>query len=223
MVMVFIIGSIIACQQKLSPKEQLQTILHSTPSCKAPCWHDIEPGKSTENDFLSRVENSSEPEFYNLREQRIDIQRTYYVWENRVTDYVGSLEIRDGEIAYITFQQLNKELTLKTTIELLGMPDAYIASVAPGEAFLLDLNLIFVEEGLIINTRIVPYDPPPSAFQPSCEIIVPANMPVNEIILTEPSASANDTIHNISGLVPAFEEPQTWPGFGPVMLTSCPR
>ncbi|MCC6605185.1 MAG: hypothetical protein IT327_18400 [Anaerolineae bacterium] len=221
--LVVFLGSFTACQRYLSPKGQLQTILHSTSGCSAPCWQDILPGESTENDFLSRIKSLPEHEFHDLRDQRIDIQRTYYVWENRETDYVGALEIRNDEIAYIIFQHLDKELMLESTIELLGLPDAYVATVAPGESALFDLNLIFVEEGVIVNSRIVPYDTLSSAFQPSCSVTVTADIPVSEIYLTEPFASASDTIHNLSGLIPAFEEPQTWPGFGLIELTSCPH
>ncbi len=217
------VGCISACQRDLTAKEQLQTILQSTTSCTAPCWQNIVPGESNENDFLARVEDLPKHEFHDLRNQKSDIRRTYYVWENRVTDYGGALELRNGKIAYFMFQHLNKELTLEATIEVLGLPDAYVASVAPGESVLFDLNLIFVEEGVIVNSRIVPYDPPPSVFQPSCSVTMTTDIPVSKIYLTEPFASASDTIHNLSGLIPAFEEPQTWPGFGLIELTSCPH
>lgn len=55
----------LALSSLLSPSEKLDDILRSSPVCIAPCWRSITPGRSTEAEFLTLVNNSSPLRFAN--------------------------------------------------------------------------------------------------------------------------------------------------------------
>jgi hypothetical protein len=132
------------------------------------------------------------------------------------------LEVRDYNetISFVRFR-FEQDLSVKSVFQLLDSPDSYIAQVFIGETFLFNLYLFYEEEGVVINLRDVPFNPPDSAFSPTCEVNVTSDEPIREIYLVEPG-STEEIMESLFYEIAVPDAPQAWVGLGQVKLTSCP-
>lgn len=216
---ILILTSSIGCESALDSKAQLETILQSSPSCAAPCWQNIVPGVSTERDLETAIEVSPANRFDQLRKNDLSPRGIQYIWDDQMTDLTSYLEVYTSTVAFISFR-FRDDLTLGNALESLGKPDAYTARLVPGEAYMLDIYLFF-QTGVVINVRIVPYNPPALAQPPICEVTVTEEMPVRELFLVEPGSTEALT-GILSNVMANHDNPQSWPGLGNIELTWCP-
>lgn len=209
------------CSDPLSPTEKLETIFASTENCITPCWEGITPGQSTENDFLELVNSMSSNKFEDVKRSDLIPKGIRYIWYDRAIFLAGSLEIYDSTVAFISFQS-KEEFTIGTILEHLGSPETYAASFSPSEAYVLDLYMFYENSGIVVNMRSIPFDAPSTAFQPTCEVELVADMFIREIFLLEPG-STKEIMSRLSRELYNLEGFKTWSGLGTIKLTSCPN
>lgn len=211
--------SLVHCSQP-PPGEQLKTIVQSSPSCTTPCWNGIVPGKSNEDDFLMLVGKSNPMQFANLERSEIPYKsQVGFTWRERASSLQAAILIKNDVVSFLRFMRTN-ELALEMLFDSLGNPNAYTAEISSGEAYLFDMNLFYEEIGMVVNIRIVPFDPPSSAFSPTCQINITTSMVVRAIYFAEPG-TANELLETLYPAISSYTEPEPWLGVGLIPLTSC--
>jgi hypothetical protein len=209
-----------ACFQQLSPEDKLQSILFSTYDCEAPCWQGIMPGESTEKDFLDLVDSSPSKNFDQLNRNELS-EGLQYLWYDRSTSILSSLDINNDVISFVNFQFVQGEnLTLESVINTLGPPDFYTARVSSGERDMFNFNVFYEDKGIAVNFRIIPFSIPASASHPDCQVEITSNMPARSIYFVAPG-TVEELQDDLDRVFFIHEEPKPWPGLGVVHLTLC--
>lgn len=215
----FILILAVGCSQP-SPKAQLEAVVKSSTNCIAPCWNGLIPGKSNKRDFLMLVDEIDQERFANLRRTELWYKNSIgYQWNDRTYLFVGAIGIERDQLVYLSFRRLDK-LTIETIFEVLGYPDFYTAEVSVGESYLLELNLLYEKQGVITHIIVTPFKQPVSMFsQPTCQIKVEMDMPIQEIYLVE-TDSATEMLETVYPFI-SSNSPQPWINGDLIPVTDC--
>lgn len=209
----------LGCTQ-LSPTAQLEAVVKSSANCIAPCWNGIVPGKSSGNDFLMLVNESSQRQFASLERSETPYKKQVgFIWQDQKFSFEASAFISSDVVMFLKFMEWNN-LTIGTVFDSLGYPTTYTAEIYQGESYLLNMNLFYEKIGLIIHIFIVPFESQNYMFPPSCQVNITTDMLVHSIYLVKPG-SADGLLEILYPAISSYGEPKAWSGIGLLPLTSC--
>lgn len=193
---------------QLSPKEQLQRILNSSNNCYVPCWHGLEFGYSTEEDFLALVNNSPKKHFSDLT----IMGPTQYFWDDTENDLHGYLETKNGLLAFVKIY--TSAMQIETIFAELGEPDRFSIGVQGDiDTTFLQIRFFYIPEGVVVERT----DVNPSLT--SCQFNLTNTLIIDSIYITSPgndsTAKLVGAIKNNLGLI------HHWEGFGEIEMKPC--
>ena len=171
---------VVSCTAIASHEERITSIVASAPNCIAPCWNNIQPGKSSTADFLSLVDASSKDSFKDL-EFRSSPVWNGYLWTDRRADLFTSMETRNNQVGLLRFQP-RSEFPLEALITTMGVPEDYLAVYSWGEREFVTIYLFYTNDGIVVKAR-VPWQDIDTV---GCSFEIDETMLVHEIYLTQP-------------------------------------
>lgn len=134
--------------------------------CEPPCWYNITPGITSDNEALDIV---SELDFINS--DTIDLQRGsrggVIVWqtifsENQITN--GNIAFDQKGIVYSVIVVLSYHITLKELIEVIGDPDGIMTRPHiqyNGSVHCMNVYVVWLDQGLAATAACLPISEEP--------------------------------------------------------------
>ena len=206
----------VACESILTPEERVEIIFPDVTSCNAPCWNQIEPGITTEEEFLVIAEANSS-QFDNLKRSDVSTGNSGYTWVIKEADIFGSALIRDDRANILSFQP-KSNLPLESIIQALGNPKSYVAAYTWGERPFVSLVLFYESEGVIVESLIWWSN----LSTIDCKFSINDTMEVSEIVMTVPDTPTQlmNNIYTLSHLERFVPNP--WNSVNSLIVQDCP-
>ena len=208
-----------------SPETNLKSILASETRCTTPCWRSLQPGLSTEKDFLNLVDTSNSDLFNDMKHTELNPEGVEYGWEDKKYDIFARVRIHEDRVKLFGFQQVQNKITLSNIIELLGQPSMYGASVLGSHNYYVKFSLIYEKDGTIIEANF-PIDlEQKQIVTATCEFKIEWDtIPDRLYIYLVESGTAEEMVQNdpVGGFNNPTHKPQLWENESPINLTLCP-
>lgn len=120
-------------------------------TCMAPCWYDIYPGLTTDEQSLDLLTNNKKIEVptekFEHSEDDGGVSQLQFYFKNDPT-FIGEINYHRGVVKYISLYAEN--WSLENTISFFGQPDYYFSSFQRYESTYRTVFLFFPDEGTII-------------------------------------------------------------------------
>jgi hypothetical protein len=147
-VFLLIVFLLTACKRKTG----FEYILTSS-ECSAPCWMNIEPGKSTKKEVLSQLQNL--PDLVDIESifTRVYDGKEQVGWDFVNSDVTGQVEFKNDHVSSILigyeFGETRKSgLQLGRTIEIYGSPQDIYYKTGIGDLLVNQVFLVNPENGI---------------------------------------------------------------------------
>ncbi|MBN1976695.1 MAG: hypothetical protein JW918_04765 [Anaerolineae bacterium] len=141
-----------------SPPE-LDTSLLTDDPCRAPCWHNIIPGVSGEDDVRAQLQDSPFVKEgtleYELTEWR-EVQLGMFYWQGRGEHY-NRVYLRDGKVLRIEIR-IDHDWTLGEAVDKFGPPKGVLADTYGVETTGYHVDFYYPAQGLIFESNMLPVD-----------------------------------------------------------------
>jgi len=148
LVLLFMILMLASCKQKIG----LEEILTSS-ECYAPCWMDIEPGKTAKEEVLNILINL--PDLVNAESifTRVYAGKEQIGWNFVNSDVTGQIEFKDEIVSSILIgyefgKNKRSNLQLGRIIEMYGFPTDIYFSTGIGDLSVNEVYLVNSEKGI---------------------------------------------------------------------------
>jgi hypothetical protein len=118
---------------------ELDTSLLADAPCAAPCWQNITPGVTTEQEARSLLKGSpyvrKDSLDYHIAEWKVGGEYDWFSWHSRSMKYYNRLYIREGKVVLVQIHP-DYTLTLGQVVDKFGPPERVYATLAGGGAAL---------------------------------------------------------------------------------------
>lgn len=159
LIAIITITALTSCKNTYSEKFKTQTIFQN-PTCVPPCWQNIEPGKSSEQDVISYLKNvpDIDPNSIINRGESWSIfdNVIYFSIHNEVVD--GSVYLLNSKVAMIDFSELdfgkNLNMTFGEAIDEFGDPQYILNIQISSELIMNAIIAIQTEKGIIVSSDV---------------------------------------------------------------------
>ena len=136
------------CEKKISFEEIL-----TSSECSAPCWMDIEPGKTTKDEALSKLNDLPALVEVNSIFTGVYGGNERIGWEFLNSDVHGDVGFKNGYVSSISigynFGEIRKSrLKVGRLIELYGSPSDIYYQEGIGDLGIILVNLVSPEKGI---------------------------------------------------------------------------
>jgi hypothetical protein len=199
---------------------ELDTSLLTGSPCRAPCWHNIIPGTSSEEVVHEQLESSSLVRKGTVRcdsAEQEGVLLTMCAWRDQKGDF-NRLYLHDGKVLRIEIE-LDYDLTLGEVVDEYGPPE-YVYAEAGG-SFEYAVFLLYPTQGLGFTSYV--FAPDAAKYIVSRDIgIVSKELKVEEAIYFSPT-SLRELFEEVLLLSPSRVEhhvinSREWSDFGQVEL-----
>jgi hypothetical protein len=221
----FVLVLLASCSN-LFRETELDSSLLANGACAPPCWNNITPGVSTEDDVRSQLEESLLVQGgcsvdYGLTE-REGVPLTVFSWQSSSGE--GNwIYLKDKQVLWM-YIGLENELTLGEIVEEYGPPESVYASLIRTGYLRYYIEANYPAQGMEFSTTLHPCDPDNT----NCE----DNMILSEdVAMTTALYFAPTSLEGMYGevfLLPADEmehylaNSQEWQGFGRIQVAKSP-
>lgn len=212
-----------ACAANPEPDRSLLT----GEPCEAPCWHNIIPGESTEEDVWRELKGSPYVYTGTLNSSTTDVfgtRVTDIVWNGRGSS-VNRITLLDNKVLLIRIE-LDYELSLEDVIEKFGPPRSVFANSSPAEFNDYSVVLDFPTKGLSFLSYI--YRAGREEIDLKRQVgVLKKELPVTWVYYYSPSSLEN-VLKNVFLYPPEMTEyfldnTREWNGFGEIPLLDYQR
>lgn len=224
----FIVSALLMSGCQISSKlaeSRLKSILASEVSCTAPCWRSLQPGLSTEKDFMNLVNAPGSYSFNDVKSVGLNPEGTEYTWDDKEYNTFNRVRIYKDQVKLLGFQLMNNNTTPWMATELYGQPDAYGAFILGSHDFYLILSLIYENEGIVIEADFPIDREQLEVVTVTCTFEIDWDRIPKRLYsyLVEPGV-AEEMVRNdpIGGFNNPSHKPQPWESKNPLILTQCP-
>ena len=202
---------LISCQNRVSNRgSSLKPV-----ECRLPCWREIEPGKTTEEEFLQLAESSPQIPTDLTKFEGSDI--VTYDWNDIEANSFVTVYIENKTVAFIRIIPV-PEIALKDVFSVFGSPDVYVASIAGGGGSgSLYFGMYYERSGIILEKFILPYVPTEEELA-SCSFVIEEDFAIEELYFVSPNR-AEEMANSVEQ--PIFTEAKKWSGLGQILFTEC--
>jgi hypothetical protein len=183
-------------------------IFASKPDCSAPCWNEITPGSSSEEELLAAVESAPSTEFAGFERTTTSsspAETRWYSWTVKDADLKGSVLIRESHASLL--------------ISVLDSPDYYMATYFGGERPFVSLALFYVDRGVIVSSDLIWWN---TLEHTECHFKIDDIMNVDFVYLAQHESPLKLTL-TINGLAHLLgSAPTTWTTDDSLAIQRCP-
>lgn len=149
-----VLGLVSGCEAR--PKPPIDTSLLTGDPCTPPCWHNIIPGVSDEDNVCGQLENSPFVKQGTLNRRLTEVRGVPLVmfawssWQARVED-PNRVYLRDGKVLLIEIK-LNYDLTLGEIVNKYGPPASLFATIGVADFFWYEVTFDYPSQGLTLRS-----------------------------------------------------------------------
>jgi hypothetical protein len=204
-----------------TPKPELDRSLLTGDPCSPPCWHNITPGESSEEDVRAVLEGSpyvKEDSLGVTPTERAGVPHVIYGWQGR-GKMLNRVYVREGKVFHIKLT-LDYKLTLGEAVQEFGHPETVYAHLDGNGGYSVVFE--YPTQGLTLDSYTWPED--------NVYIAIDRGVgPVSEEMLVTwvsyyAPTSLECALRDVFLFGPAkvayfMDHAQDWDGFGPVSLT----
>lgn len=203
------------------PMPKLDTSLLTDDPCAAPCWNNITPGVSNENDVRRQLENSpfvKEGSVYQGLDEQGGVPLTTFSWQSRGKPK-NWIYLRDGQVLRVHIN-LDYDLTLGEIVDKYGSPEAVEASLRGSGELRYSVSVYYPTRGLLFSTTSYSFDP--SVPDATKRFVVSEDLAMTGVLYFAPT-SLRGLFSEVMLAPPDMVEyivtnSQEWQGYGPVDL-----
>jgi hypothetical protein len=187
--------------------------------CSLPCWHQVRPGVSSEEELLEITEQF--PRNFASLSRHENTETITYRWFDKELRLIVTAFIKN-DIVQLVRINARGQINLGQLVSSLGQPSHYKASLVggsgAGDQYSFSAVFIHEEVGITYRQSVYPSEPEMLQISNGCSIVISKEFPIEWIYVVE-DVSVSAEFPEVSGGNTESTEP--WAGFGEVRLTEC--
>lgn len=156
--LLLVLISALSCSCKPDPPELDISLLTDVP-CRAPCWHNIVPGVSDEDQVRVQLQGNPVVKKGTLMHEPTEwggVQLDMFAWQAR-SEHYNRVHLRDGKVLRIQIR-VDHDWTLGEAVDKFGPPEGVYAKIYGHEYTGYVVVFHYPAQGLIFDSNTLPID-----------------------------------------------------------------